>query len=1455
MNKVFKVIWNHATQTWTAVSELGHAKGKTKSKKIVKLTALAGAVMGVVGTAQATVDTGASTITISSANPSNVVGTGEGEGNINIGTGAHTFRSENGKVSHDAIAMGTRATGTGDASVAIGLEASATQQNGIAIGHKATGVGQNAITIGEEAKSGKDLDVAIGRKANATGGESLAFGSESQASGQATVAVGKEAKSSGASAVSMGYQANASHNNAVAVGKASAASGENAVAVGLRATATGTRAIATGAGSSATGEQSLAVGFTAKAKADNSIAQGNNAVANKESDIAIGTNSVANGSEGVCNNGEKTNPSLPGGGATGCDGSAVALGKEANATGTNAVAVGVGAKASKKNTTALGSGANSTIENAVALGSNSAATSPFVPTNSATVGGYTYGGFAGATSGLGNGAVVSVGTAGNERQIQNVAAGRISATSTDAINGSQLFAVANRVENLSPFTFTGHNGSGSSPAAGTYNYDPKSNANNILKLIAGEGLKLTSNGSNEYTLSVTGAGSTGSTGPAGTKGDTGPTGPKGDTGPAGPKGEKGDTGENGTSITGEVVDNEDGTHTITITDLGTGSVTTTIVKDGKNGKDGKDGATGAKGDTGATGAKGEKGDTGATGAKGDKGDKGGSITGEVVDNGDGTHTITITDLETGSVTTTIVKDGKNGKDGKDGAGQIGLTGPKGKDGKDGASLNITTDNGKETLVNKEVGADGKTDSAQRIVYVPKDKDGNPLRSEDGKEIKREVATMDDGLTFVGNEGSHDAALGTKVNVKGATTNTDWNKFDAGKNIMTKVDGNTITVGLAKDLEVDNVNVTTNVTAGNVTATGTISAPTIKAGDTTITNGVVTNLTHHIENPTNNVVDNSVLNITDEKKKEAATVRDVLNAGWNLQANGEAVDAVTHGNTVNFASEKGTVTITPKSDGNTSTMNLDVNVDNDTITVNKDGKLVSNLNFTVATKDGGDQVAKKGAGSTTITNGKTITYTAGKNIAIEQKDGDILVSTTEDVTHNNVTATNTTTTNFTVKPNGNVDMGGNQVHNVKAGTEDTDAVNLSQLKANTTKVISGHQSNVTLVQDDKDGKVYKVDVNTTTLSPVTNTGKITVPDANTEGNKGLVTAIDVANAINSAYWKVADNAGNVQHNVTAGNQVNFVNGKATSSNVTAEANGVSKVSYDVNAGDGLHIDGNNKLVANVTDIKQGDNVVVNKDDKGGYTISANNTQASVSTDPNKGITVTPTTNANGTTNYKVTVDVDNDTITVNNQGKLVASGATNFNVATKDGGNQVAKKGGSSTTKITAGKTITYTAGKNIAIEQNGGDILVSTTEDVDHNSVTTNNLTVKEGGNVTVGPNSTVNMGGNQVHNVKAGTADTDAVNVSQLRSNVTNLNNRINKVGKEARGGIAGANAAAGLPQVYIPGKSMVAASAGTFKGESAVAVGYSRSSDNGKVIFKLQGNANTQGDVGGSVGVGYQW
>ena len=1690
MNKVFKVIWNHATQTWTAVSELGHAKGKTKSKKIVKLTALAGAVLSVVGTAQAAVEVSSSSITIKSDDPAADHAT-KGIDNVNIGTGANTFRDDgNNVVSHDAIAIGTNATGTGDKAVAIGKNASATKENGIAIGFDATNQSIDSVAIGREATSSKDMDVAIGKKAAASGGESLAFGSESKASGQATVAVGKNSNASGSSAVAAGYDTTAAGDNAVAVGNKATASQVNDIAVGLRASATGGRSIATGTAANASGAYSIATGFTAAASGTESIAVGSKSSATKQDSTAIGVAATSTGNFALA----------MGSGANSAGHGSISTGFNSKATESGAIATGTQANASKVGSVAIGSNAQAKHDNSVALGTGSV-TDDKHPFANLKIAGQNYD-FAGTKLD----GVVSIGTKDKERQIQNVGAGRISKTSTDAINGSQLYAVADAVSNhhwvvggnttaqntgapqvsnhsnvtnkdivefqngngtKATIEYTEASQSSGTPAKTVVKYHANivngdntevvTNADGSIKINAKAGkdttaavttktpdaLKVTSKTENNVTtynvdaqtgsISTTDAGSAtfkengdaatggnfgsrltnvstvtdivnnvswhlnssavpgsggkitdgsdtkaadvkasntvninagknieikrnGTTieisstaaGEKGEKGDKGEDGKNaqakvekqpdgshlitivdgdgnttttivkdGATGAAGAKGEKGDTGEKGGSITGEVVDNEDGTHTITITDLETGSVTTTIVKDGKNGKDGKDGATGAKGDTGATGAKGEKGDTGAagakgdtgakgekgdkgdkgdtgekggsitgevvdngdgthtititdletgsvtttivkdgkdgvdgknakadvkdngngthtvtitdgegnttttiikdgatgakgdkgdtgatgekgekgdtgakgdkgdtgakgdkgdtgakgdkgdtgakgdkgdtgakgdkgdtgekgdkgdTGAKGDKGDtgeKGGSITGEVVDNGDGTHTITITDLETGSVTTTIVKDGKDGVDGKnakadvkdngngthtvtitdgegnttttivkdgknaeaevkdnkdgthtvtikdgngnttttivkdgakgekgdkgdkgedgvmtwdikstgnttpdsqtdaktiehkntvemvagknltvnqtnnsdgakvefalnstvtnldkvvvngpkgkdgedgkdgvtitapvkaedgkpgkdgsdgkvgisgkdgkdavsisgkDGVGQIGLTGPKGKDGKDGASINITTDNGKQTLVNLEKGAKGeKGETTQRIVYKPVDKDGNPIKNNDGNDIVREVATMDDGLIFGGNtEDTHKAALGTQVNVKGATTNTDWNKFDAGKNIMTKVEGNTITVGLAKDLEVNSVNVTTNVTAGNVTANGTISAPTIKAGDTTIQNGKVTNLKHHIENPTT-VVDDKVLNVSEDVKKEAATVRDVLNSGWNLQANGKPVDAVTHGNTVNFA------------------------------------------------------------------NGKGITVTAEPN---------------------------------------------------------------------------------------KDGTT-------------------------------------------------------------------------------------SKVSFDVN--------------------------------------------------------------------------VDNDTITVNDKGQLVSNGSTNFNVATKDGGNKVAKKGGSSTTKITSGKTITYTAGKNIAIEQNGGDILVSTTDDVNHNSVTTKDLTVNKGGNI--------DMGGNQVHNVKAGTKDTDAVNVSQLKQSIGDVHKRINKVGKEARGGIAGANAAAGLPQVYIPGKSMVAASAGTFKGESAVAVGYSRSSDNGKVIFKLQGNANTQGDVGGSVGVGYQW
>ena len=377
MNKVFKVIWNHATQTWTAVSELGHAKGKTKSKKIVKLTALAGAVLGVVGTAQAAVDVDSSSITIASNNPTANEAT-KGKQNINIGTGANTYRNANGKVSHDAIAIGSNATGTGDAAVAIGLEASATEQNGVAIGHKAKNTSQSSVAIGENATSSKDMDVAIGKNAAASGGESLSFGSDSKASGQATVAVGKESNASGSSAISAGYQSAAAGDNAVAVGKNTTAGATNAIAVGLRATATGTRAIATGAGSSATGEQSLANGFTAKASGENSIAQGNAANASAANATAIGTLSNASGVASFAGGTSAKaigDNSIAIGGATEMDDEQVGGRKQtganaAKANGKKSIAIGFNATTSEEaaDSVVMGTFANAKALSAVVIG-------------------------------------------------------------------------------------------------------------------------------------------------------------------------------------------------------------------------------------------------------------------------------------------------------------------------------------------------------------------------------------------------------------------------------------------------------------------------------------------------------------------------------------------------------------------------------------------------------------------------------------------------------------------------------------------------------------------------------------------------------------------------------------------------------------------------------------------------------------------------------------------------------------------------------------------------------------------------------------------------------------------------------------------------------------------------------------------------------------------------------
>ena len=545
--------------------------------------------------------------------------------------------------------------------------------------------------------------------------------------------------------------------------------------------------------------------------------------------------------------------------------------------------------------------------------------------------------------------------------------------------------------------------------------------------------------------------------------------------------------------------------------------------------------------------------------------------------------------------------------------------------------------------------------------------------------------------------------------------------------------------------------------------------------------------------------------------------------------------------------------------------IEAKTDGKTVTVNNDGALtlsddvVNNLtNFEVTTGEHVDQfVANTAANSkkTRVKPGDVVTYASGKNIAIQQEGTTFTISTTENATFTNANVGNTLTvgegnnaTQITSSPDGmkvaKADGSATRITNVAVGEKPTDAVNVSQLNAAKTEVVAGNQVNVTTSTGSNNQTIYTVNVNTTALpatvtdanNPAEN-GKLAVP---TEG--GLVTASDVANAINATYWKVGDNNGTVKSNISAGNQVNFVNGNGTTANVAVE-NGQTNVSYDVN------VDGSTVVMKEVTDpnnpnkkIKQ---IAGNYVGQNGVTVKGNVIEAKT----------------------------DGKTVTVNNDGALtlsddVVNNLTNFEVTTGEHVDQFVANtaANSKKTRVKPGDVVTYASGKNIAIQQEGTTFTISTTENATFtNANVGNTLTVGEGNNATQITSSPDGMkvaksdgSATRITNVAAGVNPTDAVNVSQLgglKNDIHNMNNRIGKVNREARAGVAGANAAASLPQVYIPGKSMVAAAGGTFKGQNAVAVGYSRSSDNGKLILKLQGNANTQGDVGGGVGVGYQW
>lgn len=364
-----------------------------------------------------------------------------------------------------AFAVGYNNKVSGDNAFVYGNANTASGTNSIAGGEYSKATGRNSVAIGSSAQALQNDTFAIGSQARANGTDALAFGNGSYAENTATVAVGKTVKATGEGALAVGFNAEASASNSIAIGgnvrqpgdvitgePKTVASGRQSIALGYRATAKGNLGISVGENAYSEGRGSVAIGGWSIASGDGATAVGGGqARANRA--VVVGSGN-ADGVESI-SMGYYSRVYAEG---------AVGIGRNVfiDDSATDSVVIGSSNTITKKNVTAIGAHTTSEVENSVALGTSSRA-DEVVSTSSANIAGKTYN-FAGETADgtVSIGGKILTGYKTDEhgfpltdddgnpipefgktthRTITNVAAGRISDSSTDAINGSQLHSV------------------------------------------------------------------------------------------------------------------------------------------------------------------------------------------------------------------------------------------------------------------------------------------------------------------------------------------------------------------------------------------------------------------------------------------------------------------------------------------------------------------------------------------------------------------------------------------------------------------------------------------------------------------------------------------------------------------------------------------------------------------------------------------------------------------------------------------------------------------------------------------------------------------------------------------------------------------------------------------------------------------------------------------------------
>ncbi len=1434
-----------------------------------------------------------------------------------------------------AIAVGVETVAAGNSSTAAGHKALATNAGDIALGHNAIAAGRSTATgttAVEVSNESYGPAMAQGAFANATGRNAIAIGNNAQAKGDAAgtvndvIAIGGNSTASGNRAVAVGYKATAGATGQIAIGETTGnTNSQNAVFIGKSAgsdnkSANGnTSGIAIGdnAGTGMTGgTENVAIGANSGTAVNGNT---NYAIGSRAGQTVTGSDNYAMGIEAgqtVTGSQNSTFGYHSGTDVTGSSNSAfgrdagknivgsqnLAFGAHAGqyvgasgtavqdniAIGTNAnkfsagselttsgnTAIGKNSTAKGGSSVALGDTATADKANAVALGANSNTDAAATRVTQATVGSITYSGFAGGTN-IAAGDQVSVGKTGSERQIKHVAAGEVSAASTDAINGSQLYWTQDAISNVgkSSKNILGGNaamdnrGNITMSNIGDTGENTVHDAIKAVKATANKGWNVQTNGSGTTNVAP---------------GDT--VNFKNGTNIAITHAGKEITIATNPNLTADSLTINNGGPVINNSGINMGNKGISNLADGNI----------------------------ANGSK------------EAVNGGQLFQTNQKVDANTANIAKGINFGGTSGANKYHLGDTINVKGDN--------NITSTTVNGGVQLGLKDTITVGPANGGNPVtingnagtVGGLSNKTWNPNNIVSGQ------AATEDQLKAVADEAAKKGsftltAQGANGSTVGDGATVDLNNTDGNISVSKNAANNNVTFNLNKNIKVESVThvdaagnttitngkgMTTTDTAGNTTVVNSTGVKTTDAaGNTTVTNatgmttsdaaGNTTAITGNgmtISKPGKDVVsltgdglNNGNNKITHVKAGEADT--DAVNVSQLKKAADAAKTKVVEGDGIKVAETKNTDgSSTYKVSADTAPITT---VNNKAATAGNNKQLataqdvvnaVNNSGFTLKSSANGGE--KESGADEVIKPGSTVDMAAGKNLKVKQEaNGKITYSTKDEVEFDKVTVGG-----VVIDKNNGINAGNKKIANVANGTGDKDAVNVSQLKGaadafggnagiNTDGTFRAPSYNLVdgKPADNKPPRTYNNvgdalgALNTAVTSPLTFGGdsgsnfdrklgsqvyvKGGATGALSDNNIGVVSDgnntlnVKLAKDVNVQSVTTTDAAGN--KTVTDGNGVTITpagGGNPVSLTNTGLNNGGNKIT---NVADGVaDSDAANvkQVKAARTEVKAGTNIAsVDKtqanDGHDIYTVNAKGTTVSGAGD----VIVTATNSGDNVTNYQVSLSggVKQD----------IGKGVQAYDIVTTQGIRFGGDTGVTNVHKL--GDTMMIMGDQNVKTAADVDGIHMRLNPDVNVNSVTTGDTKMNdEGVAIKNGPALTkqgVDAGNLPVRNVAPGRIapdSRDAVNGAQLHA----LGRYVDNVDKRAKAGTASAIATAGLPQAYRPGASMVAAAGGYYDGQSAVAIGVSTISDNGRWVIKGAANVNSK-EAGATIGIGYQW